>query len=173
MWTEDETYFDGKYYQLDGAVNRPRPLQDPYPPLWIAGGGEQLTLKVVAKYADYANYGGDAETYRHKTEVLQDHCRDVGRDFDEITLTRNIDCLIAEDEAALEEKLAEVERLLPEGRTMEQWRRIPIVGTPDQVASKIQEFRDLGADYVISYFTDAAWADGMRLFANEVMPAFR
>ena len=55
MWTEDEAYFDGDHYQVDGAINRPRPLQDPYPPLWIAGGGEQLTLRVVAKYGNYAN----------------------------------------------------------------------------------------------------------------------
>jgi F420-dependent oxidoreductase-like protein len=172
MWTEDEAYFEGKHYRLDGAINRPRPLQDPYPPLWIAGGGEQLTLRVVAKYGDYANYGGDAETFRHKTEVLQDHCRDVGRDFDEITLSRSFECLIAEDESALQDKLAEVERLLPEGRTMEEWSRIPIVGTPEQVAAQIAEYRGLGIDYVMAYFHDAAWGDGMRLFANEVMPAF-
>jgi len=172
MWTEDATYFDGKYYQLNGAINRPRPVQDPYPPLWIAGGGEQLTLRVVAKYGDYANYGGDADVFRHKTEVLQNHCRAVGRDFDEITLTRTFEVLLGEDQAAVDEKLAEVERLLPEGRTMEQWARIPIVGTPDHVASQIQEYSDLGVTYAIGYFHDATWGDGMRLFANEVMPAF-
>jgi F420-dependent oxidoreductase-like protein len=172
MWTEDETTFEGRYYQLDGAINRPRPLQDPYPPLWIAGGGEQLTLRVVAKYGDYANYGGDPDVFRHKTEVLQDHCREVGRDFESITLSRNVDCLIAEDEAALGEKLAEVERLLPQGRTLAQWRRLAIIGTPDQVEARIQGFQDLGIDYVVVYFADAAWGDGMRLFANEVMPAF-
>jgi alkanesulfonate monooxygenase SsuD/methylene tetrahydromethanopterin reductase-like flavin-dependent oxidoreductase (luciferase family) len=126
----------------------------------------------VAKYGDYANYGGDAETFRHKTEVLENHCREVGRDFDEITLSRAFECLIAEDQAALDEKLARIERLLPEGRTMEQWRRIPIVGTPDQIAARIQEYQNQGVEYVMGYFADAGWGDGMRLFASEVMPAF-
>ena len=58
MWTEDEVTYDGKHYQLDGAICQPKPVQDPHIPLWIAGGGEQLTLNVAARHAQYTNFGG-------------------------------------------------------------------------------------------------------------------
>jgi len=171
MWTEDESYFDGRYFAVAGAINRPRPLQDPYPPLWIAGGGEQLTLRIVAKYGNYANYFGNPETFRHKTGVLEQHCRDVGRDFDEITLTRNVECLIAADEAELADKSAEWAKRMPGGRTIEQYKETSLFGTPDQVISQLEETRKLGIDYDIVYFADAAWGDGMRLFGEQVIPA--
>ena len=173
MWTEDVTHFKGTYYTVDGAINRPSPAQDPYPPLWIAGGGEQLTLRVVAKYGDYANFLGTDDVVRHKAAVLAEHCKAVGRDFDEITLTRNFDCLIAEDQASLDEKLVEVERRLPKGRTMEEWTRAALVGTPDQVKARLDHAAALGFGYIIVYFSDATWGDGMRLFGNEIIPAMR
>src|SRR5690606_40136817 len=89
MWTEDEAYFDGKYYKLEGAVCRPKPLQQPHIPYWVAGGGEKLTLNVAARYADYTNFAGSPESFVHKSEVLAGHCREVGRDFDDITRTMN------------------------------------------------------------------------------------
>ncbi|NIR37187.1 MAG: LLM class flavin-dependent oxidoreductase, partial [Actinobacteria bacterium] len=55
--TEDEVDYDGEYYTLKGARCRPKPLQDPMIPMWIAGGGEKLTLNVAARYADYTNFG--------------------------------------------------------------------------------------------------------------------
>jgi F420-dependent oxidoreductase-like protein len=171
MWTEDESYFEGKYFTVAGAINRPRPLQDPYPPLWIAGGGEQLTLRIVAKYGDYANYFGTPETFRHKTAVLEQHCRDVGRDFDEITLTRNVECLIAADEAGLADKTAEWANRMPGSRTIEQYKQTSLYGTPEQVVAQIEETRKLGIDYGIVYFADATWGDGMRIFGDQVIPA--
>lgn len=172
MWTQETTTFNGRYYQLEGAINRPQPVQDPYPPLWIAGGGEQLTLRVVAKYGDYANYQGTPEVIRHKTEVLQGHCRDVGRDFDEITLSRNLFCLVAEDEGALAEKLQGVERRLPANQTMDKWRAETAYGTVDQVAEQVQEIVDQGYGVLILYFSDAAWGDSMRIFGEQILPEF-
>ena len=127
----------------------------------------------MAKYGNYANYFGSADTFRHKTEVLQGHCRDVGRDFDEITLTRNLDCLVAADEAQLEEKAVEWGKRLPGKRSVEQWKEHALYGTPDQVAEQVRDIEALGIGYVMVYFADATWGDGMRLFGEQVIPALK
>lgn len=88
LWTEERADFDGRYYNLTGALANPRPVQRPYPPIWIGGGGEQRTLRIVATHADVWNFaGGPVETAIHKVEVLERHCGDVGRDPAEIRLS--------------------------------------------------------------------------------------
>jgi F420-dependent oxidoreductase-like protein len=88
LWTEETSDFEGRYYRLTGALANPKPLQKPYPPIWIGGGGEQRTLRTVARHADVWNYGGGPiEQARHKVEVLRKHCEDVGRDPAEIRLS--------------------------------------------------------------------------------------
>lgn len=93
MWTETAPDFEGKYYQLKGARCEPKPIQKPYPPFVIGGGGEQLTLRVVAKYADIWNStGGSIDVFRHKNEVLDGHCAAIGRDPS--TIERSVQIVI-------------------------------------------------------------------------------
>ena len=81
LWTETVANFDGKYYQLKDARCEPKPVQKPHPPFVIGGSGEQLTLRVVARYASIWNFvGGDVDTFRHKNKVLEEHCAAIGRD---------------------------------------------------------------------------------------------
>src|SRR5689334_9709461 len=81
LWTQHLTDFEGRYYQLKEARCEPKPLQKPYPPFVIGGSGEQLTLRVVAQYADVWNFvGGSLDTFHHKLEVLAGHCAAIGRD---------------------------------------------------------------------------------------------
>src|SRR5258708_39007480 len=80
MWTQDRAEFEGKYYRLRGAINQPKPLQKPHPPIWIGGGGEQVTLKLVAQYGAACNFNADVATLRHKLNVLPQHCETAGRD---------------------------------------------------------------------------------------------
>ncbi len=88
LFTQHLTDFDGRYYQLKEARLEPKPIQKPYPPFVIGGSGEQLTLRVVAQYADIWNFGGAVgEEYTHKQNVLREHCAAVGRDFNEIELS--------------------------------------------------------------------------------------
>ncbi|HYA99446.1 MAG TPA: LLM class F420-dependent oxidoreductase [Ktedonobacteraceae bacterium] len=85
LWTETVANFDGKYYQLQDARCEPKPVQKPYPPFVIGGSGEQLTLRVVAQYANIWNFaGGSVDIFRHKVEVLEEHCAAVGREPSEI-----------------------------------------------------------------------------------------
>jgi F420-dependent oxidoreductase-like protein len=88
LWTEERADFEGRYYRLTGALAEPKPLQRPHPPIWIGGGGEQRTLRTVARHADVWNLaGGSIEMARHKVEVLRRHCDDVGRDAADIRLS--------------------------------------------------------------------------------------
>jgi len=85
LMTEDGATFAGRYYRLEGATYRPRPMQRPHPPIWIGGSGEQRTLRIVAEHADVWNFaGGPVEMAIHKAEVLERHCAGIGRDPNEI-----------------------------------------------------------------------------------------
>jgi alkanesulfonate monooxygenase len=86
MWSPSEAPFDGKHYQLGRTLNIPQPLQEPHPYLMIGGGGEQRTLKLVARYADACNIFAGPEA-AHKLDVLRAHCDTVGRDYDKIEKT--------------------------------------------------------------------------------------
>ena len=101
MFTQRETTFRGRVHHVEGAINVPQPVQPGGPKILIGGGGEQKTLRLVATYADMWNGFGDAETIRHKLDVLRGHCEAVGRDFDEIVTTRLGTLIVAEtaDEA--------------------------------------------------------------------------
>ncbi|MGH9167629.1 MAG: LLM class F420-dependent oxidoreductase [Acidimicrobiia bacterium] len=170
MWTEEEVYFKGEHYRLEGGRSFPKPLQQPYPPVWIGGGGEQLTLRVVAEQADYSNFGGGVlETFRHKSAVLERHCENVGRDFGEIGRSASLDCLIAETDGALEEALA---RLPSAFGDPERFRRRAVVGTPEQVVEQLQPWKEAGCDYAIVYFVDDLHGDGLRLFGDQVLSSF-
>ncbi len=92
LWTQTEANFDGKYYQLKDARCEPKPVQKPYPPFVIGGSGEKLTLRITAQYASIWNFvGGSIEEFRHKNEILNQHCATIGRDPAEIA--RSIQCL--------------------------------------------------------------------------------
>ncbi len=94
MWSEPDATFGGRYLSVSGAQCDPKPLQQPHPPIWIGGGGEQLTLRVVAEHADYSNFGGDLATWTHKRDVLRSHCDAVGRDAAEIRMTWSPEILL-------------------------------------------------------------------------------
>lgn len=91
LWTEEKADYQGRYYCLTGALHSPKPVQKPYPPIWIGGGGEQKTLRIVAEHADVWNMAGaQLDVANHKVEVLHRHCQDVGRDPAEIRLSVQI-----------------------------------------------------------------------------------
>ena len=114
LWTETVANFDGKYYQLKDARCEPKPIQKPYPPFVIGGSGEQLTLRVVAQYANIWNFvGGSVDTLRHKNEVLNGHCAAIGRDPK--TIERSIQVVVNYNNMA--ETLNEIKPYIEAGAT--------------------------------------------------------
>ena len=88
MFREETPSFEGRYYRIHEARNVPRPVQPGGPPILVGGGGEKRTLQLVARYADMANIVGDVATIAHKVDVLRGHCKAVGRDPSEVTVSR-------------------------------------------------------------------------------------
>ncbi len=162
MWQNPETTYDGKYYQLSRANCDPKPLQSPRPPIWIGGGGEQLTLRVVAQYADFSNFGGTPSEFSRKREILKGHCAAVGRDESTITKTWSPEILIRSNEA----QLREAQKLSIRGESFEQWRDANLVGTPDEVESKIRHYVELGCAGFIPWCVDYPSSDTLDSFAD-------
>lgn len=169
MWSEADFSYHGKHFQLDGAQCDPKPVQQPHPQILIGGGGEQLTLRVVARLADAANFGGKPHEWQHKAEVLQQHCKDVGRDYDEIQKTISGEIFIREDESEIE---AGGTRSMW-GEPFDSWREGNLVGTPEQVAEKIKTYIDLGCTGFYPWCSDYPDTETVRLFAEKVVPALR
>jgi len=166
LWTSGRCEFEGKYYSLKGALNFPLPVQKPHPPVLIGGGGEKLTLRVVAKYADMFNTGGDLETYRRKLQVLANHCDKVGRNYEDIRKTYMATVSLGREQGEAERKIGELASYFG---GLEEFKKKHAVGTPDEVARKLGEFKDLGVSYFILYFRDAHQRRSLELFRDEVM----
>jgi F420-dependent oxidoreductase-like protein len=169
LWSEPEATYEGRIYSVAGAQCDPKPLQKPHPPIWIGGGGEQLTLRVVARHADRSNFGGKPEEFAHKCEVLKDHCRAVGRDYDEITKTWSPDLFIRETEA----ELAAADPQSQWGEPFDSWKAGNLVGTPEQVAAKVQQYIDLGCTGFYPWCSDYPETESVRLFAEKIVPQLR
>jgi F420-dependent oxidoreductase-like protein len=171
MWTEDEATFIGKHYSIEGAINRPRPLQRPHPPLWIAGGGERRTLRIVAEHGDFSNFGDDLDDFRHKSRVLQGHCEAVGRDFEQIGRSCHRMSVIGRDDADLVRKLEVAGRR--RACSPEEFAGEHFAATVSQAVDELGEFVDAGCVEMILYFYDMGEGDSMDLFASEVIPQLR
>ena len=160
MWTEKRTTFHGKYFHAEDAILEPKPVRRP--PIMIAGGGEQLTLRVVARLADACNVGGSPADVRRKFEILRGHCEAVERPYEAIERTNVIGFLLARDEAALAAKRARL-------GAREPFRGF--AGTVSQVTDLIGQYQDAGVQLLIS----SAFGNDMEtleLLASDVIPRF-
>jgi len=181
-WRDGVVSFDGKHYQVDGAIVQPKPLQAGGIPLWIAGGGEKVTLRIAAKYAQYTNFVADPEEFAHKSEVLAGHCRDVGTDYGAIVRSANINAVVGATEADVAERLDRITARtagLAGQAAADAMRKTMSTphsgsGTPAQLVEALTRLKDLGCEYVICYFPEAAYdRSGIELFEREVIPALQ
>ena len=178
LWTAGTATLAGQHYQVDGAISQPLPLQDGGIPLWIAGGGEKKTLRTAAKYARYTNFDATPDVFRRKSEILAQHCKDVGTDFGAIVRSANFNVIIGETDKDVADKLdwvrAHYEPLIPPEALERNLRMLasgPLVGTPEQITERLAEVREIGLGYAIGNFADAAYDRGsIDLFAAKVIP---
>ncbi|UDY36015.1 LLM class F420-dependent oxidoreductase [Dermatobacter hominis] len=169
MWSEPDATYEGRFVNVAGAQCDPKPVQDPHPPIWIGGGGEQLTLRVVARHADRSNFGGSPEEWAHKRDVLRAHCADVGRDPDEITMTWSPEIHIRETE----QEIVEGGSRSFWGEPFESWRAGNLVGTPEQVCERIAEYQALGCGGLVPWCSDYPDDTTLRLLGTRVIPELR
>jgi F420-dependent oxidoreductase-like protein len=162
MWTEDETTFEGEYYQVRGAVNQPKGVQRPHIPLMIAGGGEKVTLRLAARYADACNVLESPERLRHKFAVLREHCEQVGRDHTEVHRTTSTLCIIRDSDE-------EARALVPPGAEFAYPGDLAgygLVGTVDTVRERIAAYADAGVQELAVSFEDPTSEEQVREFAK-------
>lgn len=171
MWTEDYPVFEGKYYTIDKPINEPKGVQKPHPPLWLAGSGEQVTLKLVAQWGDGCNLSSmtDLEVIKHKLDVLRGHCDTFSRDFDTIDRSFSISVHLLENEAN-----AEQETMAARGeQSYEDYAKTRFVGTAEHVIERMQAVANLGVSYFIVYLPRIAYdLTQIQRFAAEVAPHF-
>ena len=154
LWKEPRANFDGKYYQLKDALSAPKPVQKPYPPIFIGGDGERKTLRYVAKFGDYMNLPfTPMNKIQAKLDALRKHCDDLGRDYNTVGKSYFNQMHVLETEEELDkhiEKMSkranitkeELKKRLYDHEYPGAW-----IGLPEQVRDRIQHMIDLGFDY--------------------------
>jgi len=165
MWTKEKASFNGQFYKITDAYCNPKPIQKPHPPILIGGSGERETLKLVAKYADACNLFGSPDTIKRKLDVLREHCKTVGRDYDSILKTKLGVVFMDKDKTALQKRIEDrLKDIPPQMRT-----EFATIGTPEEVKSQVETFRDAGIQYFITSFEWDRQLQGIEQFANEVI----
>ncbi len=183
LWGGGPYQFEGKYYrvgkgrvrnfrgeevELEGALNFPVPVQKPHPPIWVAGGGEQLTLRVVARHANLSNFFGEVEQFNKKNALLDQYCEEIGRDPSEIERTLNINVFVGGDCEAV---LARAHRSPAE---IAEWKKSAYYGSPSEIIDRLGRLRDEArVKYLIVYFPDVLVGESLERFASEIAPVLK
>ena len=166
MWTEEPyASFNGKYYQIHNAYCNPKPVQKPSPPILVGGSGERKTLKIVAKYADACNLFGSPEIVRKKLDVLKEHCKSVGRDYDSILKTKLAAIIVDDNTDKVKNRMRETFG----GISEEQIKEFVIYGTPEDVSRQIQMLEEVGIQYLIVDLEPSRELEALEIFANRVI----
>ena len=166
MTTEDEASFEGEYYQINKAINQPKPIQKPHPPLWVCGGDEKVTLKLLARYGDYGNWDVDVEGFINKSNILREHCENENREFSDIGRTLHTNVIIGENQADLDSKIEKISEYTSIPKDM--YLSKPLVGVKNKVFEKIDEFESHGCSYLIAYIADIVWGDTLDILKEKL-----
>ncbi|MGC2192252.1 MAG: LLM class flavin-dependent oxidoreductase [Candidatus Dormiibacterota bacterium] len=165
-WGHEHTSFEGRYTLIEDALIYPKPVQRQGPPIWIAGGGEKLTLWQVARHADGCSLFGPPTWVARKLEILASHCRAAGRRPETVRVAVVLDCLVADTEPAAD---LLVERFNRHREDVSSYRARRLVGTAEGCAQQLQEYVDLGAREICCVFPDAVTSDGLEKLAAAVL----
>lgn len=169
LWTEPTSDFAGKHFSLNQARCEPKPVQQPTPTIWVGGQGERVTLRIVAQRAD----GWDTDMlpldlYRHKLEVLGEHCQRAGRDPASVRKMIHFSAIIAEDEGSVKQRAAAL---------AQRWNTDPanlegrvLMGTPQQAAERLIPYVELGVEHFVLSLQAPYDMRMVELFINEVAP---
>jgi len=162
LLTEDRTTFAGEFFTLRDAQCMPKPVQARLP-IWVGGGGEKVTLRIAAQYADGWNVPFIApDAWAHKAQVLDEHCASVGRDPSEIVKTVNVGMAFTDEE--LKRQFGPMSNFVRPG---------VLSGSVQEMVDKVGAYVSAGAQWVILAMRAPFDRDGLERFAAEVIPAVR
>ncbi len=173
MWSEPYASFEGDHYRINRAINEPKGVQVPHPPIWVGGSGEKVTLRLAAQYADATDFGGhldDMGWYQHKFDVLRRHCETVGRDPGDLIHSTNVETTLirAGDDPG------ELTRRYRRGDTLAEYRTHAVVGGPQEIIDTYGRLMEAGVDHiVVSDVPGLANIEVLEAIAEDVLPAFR
>ena len=175
MWTEESPSYQGRYYRIEGAMCEPKPIQKPHPPITIGGAGEELTMRVVAQHADMCNFSHRSPSdYDQKLQVLREHCARVGRNYDEIEKSWWGRVHVSKHQDELGDQLKVLYQSRRKDIPFDEWlsevKSNSIIGTPEECVEKLHQYADVGITFFILRFGDVPLKNGLRLFAEEVIP---
>jgi len=173
LWGEIPFTFQGQYYQVQETNIWPGPVQQPHVPILIAGGGERVTLRQVARYGDVSNFASLAQAgsaFHHgdvvrKFEALRSYCKTIGRPYESVLRSYlTLPLVLAETHQALRAKLDAISE-----DDLAFYRTSLVTGTPSEVIGHYQYLIDAG----VQYFIMAAWEQDLETFqllAEQVVP---
>jgi F420-dependent oxidoreductase-like protein len=151
---EGPVNFDGKHYQLREAVFVPRSVQRPHPPIMVGGGGEKRTLRTLARHGDVMNVSGTPDAVKAKIDVLERHCREVGRDPGEIEKTVFTAVIVSENEKLIDRVAAMM--AAGSGASLEEAKRVSPIGSAAHVREVIERYAEVGVTQIIM-MAQAPW----------------
>jgi F420-dependent oxidoreductase-like protein len=171
LFTESHATFQGKYYTIDEAANRPKPMQKPHPPILIGGAGEKLILPIVARHADIWNCPNNHATeLQQRLDVLRGHCEALGRDPNEIEISEQCVIVLGRDQKDFRSKWAAAKKTLGGVFDLE---KTAFRGTPEQVTEQLRERVEVGVTFFTFLLSDFFAPESLELFAEKVIPALR
>lgn len=172
LWTQERSHFKGRYYQLTDAPLAPKPVQRPHPELMIGGGGEKVTLRIVARHADHWNVWGGPDVLARKGALLDGYCRAAGRDPKSIIRSANMALLFADDRAEVDRlHMALTKRF---GMTDAVARDTMLAGSSGEIRDTLGRLREAGVEtlFVPTLFMKDP-RPALDRFMKEIAPQFR
>jgi alkanesulfonate monooxygenase SsuD/methylene tetrahydromethanopterin reductase-like flavin-dependent oxidoreductase (luciferase family) len=183
LWGNEKFSFDGRYYTLKDAVCEPKPIQKPFPRIWIGGKGEKLVLKAIAEYADAWNVDEiSPDEYAHKLEVLRAYCGSVGTNYENMEKSLETYMLISDRKEDLQ-KVVDWSRWVAQDQAeaagmvarnkLEEIRDQYVLGSRREVTEKMAAYIEAGVQHFMIYFLDYPSSDSMTAFAKDVIPSLK
>ncbi|MEE9301571.1 MAG: LLM class flavin-dependent oxidoreductase [Alphaproteobacteria bacterium] len=194
MLTTERFSFEGRFYTVKDALCAPKPVQKPFPPIWMGETNNAVMVRAITKHADVFNsMPASVEGYRQKLDTVKSACDAAGRDFSTLGLSLETQILVCRTDVEIDACFEKMEQLRPAERSDEDILALMkamnpalenyssrkdfenefVIGTPNVVVDRLQQYTELGVTHFMLWFMDYPSLDGMRLFAEEVRPKLR